>query len=139
MENNSFVLDIVVTHLESPEITDMKTVQVQASFGKTKVIISPSRINVSEFKPGAGIDIIETPKKLRKSLEECGLALTVSYKNKVIGAGQLSLPQKNIDSIEKGMRDLIYMDSCSFEREGQTIGKIDVLLRFISKCDELTK
>lgn len=139
MESVNFVLDIVVTNLESPEIKDFSKAQVTVNFGNAKVNLSASSINVADFKTGAGVDLKTAPKKFRKSLEDCGIVVTVSYNNKIIGAGQISVPQKTIDVIDAGMSDLLYVGCCSFEREGEYVGKAEVLCRLIIKCDELAK
>lgn len=139
MESINFVLDIIVTQLESPEIKDFSKAQVTANFGNAKVNLSASSINVTDFKSGAGVNLKTSPKKFRKSLEECGIVVTVSYNNKMIGTGQISVPQKTIDMIDAGMSDLMYVGSCSIEREGEYIGKAEVYCRLIIKCDELAK
>ncbi|XP_064549991.1 uncharacterized protein LOC135436345 [Drosophila montana] len=133
-----FVFDIIATHFESTvvKIYDPKKLAVVANFNKINVPLTLSQINVSEFKSGAGVDLDAAPKKMRANLQECGLLMTVSYNTKVIGAGQIMFPQSVIDKIDAGMSDLMHVGSCDFEKDGQTMGHIEVLCRLLIKCEE---
>ncbi|XP_023161695.1 uncharacterized protein LOC111593260 isoform X2 [Drosophila hydei] len=132
-----FVFDIIVTLLECHEIENWHAVKVVAKFGNKQIPITSSRINVSELKTGFGTDMIIGPTRLRKSLEDFGLTMTVSYKNKVIGSCKMILPQQTIDLIGIGMRDIVYSDTCRFGKAGEDVGKLGVLFRLIIKCEEL--
>ncbi|XP_017874952.1 PREDICTED: uncharacterized protein LOC108621880 [Drosophila arizonae] len=137
MDTLNFVVDLIVTNLESPDIEDFSTVQIAAKFGGTKMKLPADCINVTDFKTGAGVDIAVPSAKLRKNLEDNGITMAVSYRSKVIGTGQLNMPQETIDMIEAGMSDLMYIDTCTIEREGVYVGKAEVLCRIIIKCDEV--
>lgn len=133
-----FVFDIIVTHFESSvvKINYPTNLSIVANFNNINVPLTSSRINVSEFKSGAGVELNAAPKKMRANLQECGMVMTVSYNAKVIGAGQIMFPQTMIDKIEAGMTDLMHVGSCDFEKEGEFMGNLEVLCRLIIKCEE---
>ncbi|XP_030563654.1 uncharacterized protein LOC115764627 [Drosophila novamexicana] len=133
-----FVFDIIVTHFESSvvKINYPTNLSIVANFNNINVPLTSSRINVSEFKSGAGVELNAAPKKMRANLQECGMVMTVSYNAKVIGAGQIMFPQTMIDKIEAGMTDLMHVGSCDFEKEGESMGNLEVLCRLIIKCEE---
>ncbi|TDG40273.1 hypothetical protein AWZ03_013303 [Drosophila navojoa] len=137
MDSINFVVDLIVTNFDSPDIEDFSSMQIVAKFGGTKIILPADCINVSDFKTGAGVDIAAPSAKLRKNLEDNGVTMVVSYRSKTIGAGQIAVPQDIIDMIEAGMSDLLYVDTCTIEKEGVYVGKAEVLCRIVIKCDDL--
>ncbi|EDV95015.1 uncharacterized protein LOC6567264 isoform X1 [Drosophila grimshawi] len=141
MESCNFVFDIIVTHFEctTVKIPDPNRLKVIANFNNTKVPITASRINVTEFKSGAGVDLIAVPKKIRKTLGECGMPVSITYNARVLGTGTIFFPATTIDQIENNMSDLLHVDRCSFEKDGEVIGNLEVLCRLIIKCDDKTK
>ncbi|EDW68293.2 uncharacterized protein [Drosophila virilis] len=135
----NFVFDIVVTRFESKYvyIQDPKQLRIEVKFNKKTIPLTSSRINVAEFKPGSSNEFNKFPEKLRQTLEECGMPITVKYRGSVLGTGRISFPQSFTDSIVAGMPDLIHVDTCQFEREAQVTGSLELLLRLIIKCDEV--
>lgn len=135
----NFVFDIVVTHFESKYvyIEDPKKLKIEVKFNKRTIPITSSRINVADFKPGSGNEFNKFPEKLRQTLEECGMPITVKYLGSILGTSRISFPQSFTDSIVAGMPDLIHVDTCQFEREAQVTGSLEVLVRLIIKCDEV--
>ncbi|KAH8388354.1 hypothetical protein KR093_005102 [Drosophila rubida] len=133
-----FVFDVVVPHFEATGIVvkDPKLLEVVAQFNNKAISITSSRINVNEFKPSAGLEFAAATKKLRKTVEECGMPITVKYNDRVVGAGQINFPQMVIERIEDGMSDLMHVDSCTFEKDGEVLGKLEILCRLVIKCEE---
>ncbi|KAM8702979.1 hypothetical protein ACLKA7_005339 [Drosophila subpalustris] len=138
MAGCQFIFDVVVPHFEATGFTvkDPKRLEVVAQFNNKPVSITSSRINVNEFKPGAGIELNLVPKKLRATLEECGMPITVKSNGKVEGAGQIIFPQMVINRIEEGMSDVMHVDTCTFEKDGVVVGKLEILCRLVIKCEE---
>ncbi|XP_034114062.1 uncharacterized protein LOC117574350 [Drosophila albomicans] len=138
MANNQFVFDVVVSHFEVPGIAikDPKRLEVVAQFNNKAISITSSRINVSEFRSTAGLEFAAVAKKLRKTLEECGMPITVKYNDRVVGTGQISFPQMIIERIDDGMSDVMHVDSCNIEKDGEVLGTMEILCRLIIKCAE---
>ncbi|XP_064550000.1 uncharacterized protein LOC135436354 [Drosophila montana] len=132
----NFVFDIVVTRFESIYVEDPKQLKIEVKFNKKSIPITPSRINVADFKPGSSNEFNKFPEKLRQTLEECGMPITVQYLGCLLGTAQISFPQTFIDSIVAGMPDLVHVDTCQFGREAKVTGSLDVLIRLIIKCDD---
>jgi len=141
MASCQFIFDVVVPHFEAPgiNIKDPKKLEVVVQFNNKPVSITSSRINVNEFKPSAGMELNIVPKKLRSTLEECGMPLTVKNNGKVEGVGQIIFPQMVIARIEEGMTDIMHVDSCTFEKDGEVVGKLEILCRLVIKCQEQPK
>jgi len=138
MASCQFVFDVVVSHFDAPgiEITDPKRLEVIAKFNNKPVSITSSRINVNEFNTSASMELNVLPNKLQKTLEECGMPITVKYNGRVVGVGQITFPQMVIDRIEEGMTDLMHVESCTFEKDGEVLGTLEILFRLVIKCAE---
>jgi len=135
-----FVFDIVVTRYVLPnfKLQDPKKLTVETTLNNNPVLITSSRHNVTEFKNDSRFEFSEKPRKLRETLEKCGLPIIVKYRNQTIGKGHINIPQMLIDKIQEGMTDLLHSDSCTIERNGDVVGTIELLCRLLIKCDDPT-
>jgi len=141
MASCQFVFDVVVSHFDAPgiQIKDPKSLEVIAQFNNKPVSITSSRINVNEFNTSGSMELNAVPKKLKKTLEECGMPISVKYNGRAVGVGQITIPQMVIDRIEEGMSDLIHVESCTFEKDGAVLGTLEILFRLVIKCEEQPK
>ncbi|KAH8311004.1 hypothetical protein KR044_003851 [Drosophila immigrans] len=139
MAASQFVFDIVVSHFEPTRIhvQDPKRLEVLAQFNSKPISITSSRINVNEFKTTAALEFSAVPKKLRKTIEECGMPLTIKYNGRVVGAALITFPQMVIERIQEGMSDLMHVETCNFEKDGEVLGSLEILCRLVIKCDDL--
>ncbi|XP_030370556.1 uncharacterized protein LOC115621139 [Scaptodrosophila lebanonensis] len=141
MPSSNFIIDIVVTSLNVPGVVidEPQKLIVEARVVGKGIFITSSRINVTDFKAGGGVELVLESSALRENLENNGLIITVRYKGFTMGAGTIILPDEVIDTITDDMSDLIHADSCELIRGGKLVGTIDILFRMVIKCEETTQ
>lgn len=140
-EGQKYTFDVVVSRFQPDaskvdKYNDLNEIKMVVQFNNKMLKISKSRINVDEFKPNTGLDLMASPKKIRKNLEECGIPVQFNYSNKLEGTGLITIPQPSIDAIQENMSDWIFTGTCNVEQEGIIAGQVDLLCRLIVKCDE---
>jgi len=134
----NFLFDIIVTRIQlfKDEIKDPKDLLVQVKFNRVPVIITQSRINVTDFQAGRRTEIRSDPATLRKNLETNGMPVVVRYRGATLGLAEVIFPQDFIDRIEIGMTDLMHADTCSIIRRDEEVGILELLFALVIKCEE---
>ncbi|XP_060647586.1 uncharacterized protein LOC132785483 [Drosophila nasuta] len=134
----NFVFDIIVTNFYTPQLkTDDKyKLSIGVQFNRKPIEITGNRINVNDFVNGTGTEFQINPYKLRQTIEECGMPVSVKYNGILIGSGQLLFPESFTENIAEDMTDLMHSDTCNFQKNGEVVGSIEFLLRLLIKCEE---
>ncbi|KAH8326671.1 hypothetical protein KR067_011678 [Drosophila pandora] len=132
----TFVFDLIVNSVVSNEMefSDPTKLEITANFFKTTIPLTPSMINVDEFKENAGLQFQKDPKEVRKDVGSCGISFTVSYDKKSIGTGQASFPPPLVETIDKEMPDFLHSDSIRLSRGTNATGKLDFQCRMVVLC-----
>lgn len=132
----TFVFDLIVNRVVSHEMefSDPTKLEITANFFKTTIPLTPSMINVDEFKNNAGLQFQKDPKEVRKDVGSCGISFTVSYDKKTIGTGQASFPPPLVDTIDKEMPEFLHSDSIRLSRGTEVTGKLDFQCRMVILC-----
>ncbi|XP_030245339.1 uncharacterized protein LOC115564782 [Drosophila navojoa] len=135
----TFLFDIIVTRLQltKEKVDDPSKLIVNLKFNNIPMSITPSRINVTDFKAGRQSAITCDPEILRQGLEAQGLPMTVRYSGKPVGTATLKFPQSFVDRIQDGMSDLYHQDSCTLVKRDVVAGTLEVFCSLIIKCETL--
>ncbi|KAH8383534.1 hypothetical protein KR009_009224, partial [Drosophila setifemur] len=130
-----FVFDLIVTNVESndTEFSNKDELKITANVFKKSIVLSPSQINASDFKDGAGQEFEKDPKDVRKVVGDCGMSFTVMYSNKTIGTAQASFPPSLVDTIQKDMEELVHSGTLNLVRGPKVTGKLEFLCRLVIK------
>ncbi|KAH8278710.1 hypothetical protein KR018_007533 [Drosophila ironensis] len=131
-----FVFDVIVTSVISTEVdfTEPNKLAVNTTFFKNTFKLTPSQINVTDFKAGAGLEFQKDPKDVRKEIGSCGISFSVSYNRKPIGSGQASFPPDLVDTIDKAMPDFAYSDNIMLTRGTEVTGNLEFACRLVVMC-----
>ncbi|XP_064550509.1 uncharacterized protein LOC135436747 [Drosophila montana] len=138
MTTCTFLFDIIVTNIRSPSVNtkDLEGLVVEVKFNNVSIPLTASRINVTDIKPNSETAVTVNPTDLRQTLEECGIPISVMYNGLLLGTGQIRFREDVIKRIEDTMSELIQVGSCTFERNGEVTGSLEVLYRLVVKCEE---
>ncbi|KRG01295.1 uncharacterized protein LOC26527429 [Drosophila mojavensis] len=138
MSASSFVFDIVVTKLNvaNMAINDGSKLKVLAKIYNKDICLSSSCINVNDFQAGTATEFRAPAKKVREALIRCGLPMALYNEAACVGRAQIYFPDRYIESIERGMSDLIHTQSVEIVNHNRVVGTLDIRCRLIIKCDD---
>lgn len=134
----SFVFDIVVTKLNvaNMAINDASKLKVVARIYKNEICLTSSCINVNDFQAGSATEFKASPKRVREVLVKCGLPIVIYNESALVGRAQIYFPDSYIESIDRGMADLIHKDSVDIVNYSEIVGTLDIRCRLIIKCED---
>ncbi|EDW81662.2 uncharacterized protein Dwil_GK10903 [Drosophila willistoni] len=134
----TFLFDMIINQLILPneKIDDPNRLTVEGKFNSMPVKMTSSRINVTDFVNQRSMEFVTAADKLRKSLEDQGMSISVLYNNRAICTGHIVFPSNYIDRIDEGMSDLMHEDWCELEKNSAVAGKMKFICRLIIKCDD---
>ncbi|KAM7360764.1 uncharacterized protein ACRADG_007583 isoform 2-T2 [Cochliomyia hominivorax] len=134
-----YILDIVVTQINliNPQVEDNTKLKIDAKFLTNNITITTSRINVSEFKGGNGLEFQEKPLKLKDKLFKNPLECQVYYDNQVVGTATFLWPDSIINNIAGDCgRELMHCQEADINNNKQKVGQMEILARLQIKCEE---
>lgn len=129
--------NMIITRFESivPQFADIMKLLIEVVFNGEKMTITPSRINVSELNPDAGLDISVKPEILIKNLQRCGLPIVAYYNGALMGSAQITFPDVMFEEIMDGVPTQTFFDSCEIKMRSKVNARLEVFYQLRVKCD----
>lgn len=136
MANCTFGFNAVLTSIElnNPDFQDLQKVQVEVNFCNAFITISQSGFNVPELMPEYSTDVIIDPTVLRQTIEECGVPISVRYEDFLVGMGAVRFRPEDLEGIGDSMKQLVLTESCTVDRDGKVVGRVEMLCSLQLKC-----
>ncbi|XP_023161674.2 uncharacterized protein LOC111593248 [Drosophila hydei] len=129
MKKFTFILDIIVTRVESFKVKDLnlKKLKVQIRFNELNLVVS------NNFEAPISIVFQANVDKLRQALVANGIPIAIIYCDRSLGKCKITLPPSVTNTIKEHMADLSFSSLCAFKKYGQEAGTIEVLCRLLPK------
>ncbi|KAH8388356.1 hypothetical protein KR093_005104 [Drosophila rubida] len=134
--NCKFVLDIIVTNLDTPQVKtdDKKKLNISVHFNGQLIEITENCINVDDFVEGTGTTFTANPFTLRQTVEGCGMPVSVKYDGELIGSGLMLFPESFTENIAEDMSDAFHLGTCQLKNNEQIVGTIEFQMRLLINC-----
>lgn len=128
---------MIITRFEStvPQFADIMKLLIEIVFNDEKMTITPSRINVSELNPDAGLNISVQPEMFMKNLHRCGLPIVAYYNGALMGTAQLTFPDVMFEEIREGTPTQTFFDSCDIKMRSKVNARLEIFYQLRIKCD----